>query len=88
MHSHSVASTIWARRAAAGIGVTLLAVIVALGACPTSAAPTDRVKAWGLNSFGQIGDGSTSNRTLPVGIRTGRIGIVSISGGGAHTVVF
>jgi hypothetical protein len=33
MHSLSVASTTWARRAAAGMGVTLVAMLVALGPC-------------------------------------------------------
>lgn len=46
-----------------------------------------RVLAWGLNSFGQLGDGSTTNRLtpawvhLPAGVR-----VTAVSGGGLHSL--
>jgi alpha-tubulin suppressor-like RCC1 family protein len=48
---------------------------------------TGRVLAWGLNDFGQVGDGTTTNRStpvlvsLPAGMR-----VTAISGGGDHSL--
>jgi alpha-tubulin suppressor-like RCC1 family protein len=45
------------------------------------------VTTWGLNDHGQLGDGSTTARTVPKGIPTGRGGIVSIAGGDSHSLI-
>ncbi len=41
--------------------------------------------AWGLNDYGQLGDGTTVNRNSPVQIGT-ETNWVSVSGGGRHTI--
>jgi len=43
------------------------------------------VWAWGGNSKGQLGDGSTTNRLTPVQVRD-LTGVTAISGGGHHSL--
>ena len=43
------------------------------------------VWAWGANYYGQLGDGSTTNRTTPVQV-SGLTGVVAIAGGGNHSL--
>jgi alpha-tubulin suppressor-like RCC1 family protein len=48
------------------------------------------VAAWGLNSSGQLGDGSTTNRSVPVlvnqtGVLSGKT-VVAVSAGGSHSL--
>ncbi|MDB5106241.1 MAG: repeat-containing protein [Fibrobacteres bacterium] len=55
---------------------------IAAGAGHSLALKSDgTVWAWGYNQFGQLGDGSTTNRSVPVKI-TGLEGVVSLAAGG------
>jgi alpha-tubulin suppressor-like RCC1 family protein len=42
------------------------------------------VRCWGSNDFGQIGDGTTTDRPLPVAI-AGLVGATAVAGGDGHT---
>ena len=60
---------------------------VALGNWHTCAILNDgSVKCWGWNSFGQLGDGTTTDRDTPVSVTLGSEA-VSITSGGFHTCV-
>ncbi|MFF5206379.1 RCC1 domain-containing protein [Streptosporangium sp. NPDC000396] len=75
------------KAATATLGVTLATLMVATtGTSPASAAST-RVKTWGYNGDGQLGDGTTTERHTPVtaaGVTTA--GVVSVAGGGLHSL--
>ncbi len=59
---------------------------VAAGTSHTLALKTNgTVWAWGLNSNGQLGDGTTTQRAVPVQI-TSLTGIASVEAGAAHTL--
>ncbi|MGE5379947.1 MAG: S-layer homology domain-containing protein [Methylocystaceae bacterium] len=44
------------------------------------------VMAWGFNDWGQVGDGSITNRSLPVSVN-GLSGVVAVTGGERHSLV-
>ncbi|MDD3179012.1 MAG: fibronectin type III domain-containing protein [Opitutaceae bacterium] len=59
---------------------------VAAGGSHTVTLKSDgTVWAWGYNSYGQLGDGTTTQRTTPVQV-SGLTGVVAIAAGGSHTV--
>jgi alpha-tubulin suppressor-like RCC1 family protein len=45
------------------------------------------VWAWGYNSSGQLGDGTTTNRSTPVQVQ-GMADVAAIAGGYEHTIAF
>ncbi len=43
------------------------------------------LKCWGRNDWGQVGDGTTTNRTTPVSVVGLDAGVAAVAGGGWHT---
>jgi alpha-tubulin suppressor-like RCC1 family protein len=95
--SHTAGSRLWRARMPA---VLLLAVISAAlivlassdGRLASAQTPPDPIaRAWGINSFGQLGDDSTAPRSRQVPVKsedgTGTLGsVTSLDGGQNHTV--
>jgi alpha-tubulin suppressor-like RCC1 family protein len=57
--------------------------------CAITDEATNNAYCWGNNSFGQLGNGSTTNRNIPVAVSTSGVlggkSITAISAGGLHT---
>jgi alpha-tubulin suppressor-like RCC1 family protein len=65
-----------------GVGVTM----IAAGGRHTLALLADgTVRAWGANESGQLGDGSTAQRNIPVPV-SGLGGVIAIAAGAAHSL--
>ncbi|KQR10619.1 hypothetical protein [Deinococcus sp. Leaf326] len=67
-------------------GVVNIGNTIAAGLNHSLALTTDgEVQSWGANQFGQLGDGTNTNRTTPVFVRDLN-GVLSIAAGRAHNV--
>jgi alpha-tubulin suppressor-like RCC1 family protein len=59
------------------------------GAYHSLAVRTDgSVVAWGGNYYGEVGDGTLTNRTIPVAVTGAASGVTRVSAGGYHSVAF
>ena len=68
------------------LGSGVSAIGVSSGESHTCAVLTDnRVKCWGMNSNGQIGDGTTTDRHIPAYASMGGMGALKVSAGSYHT---
>ena len=66
----------------AGLAPEAVAATVAAGSHTLAVKADGSLWAWGRNNYGQIGDGSTTDRWAPVQIGTG---FASVAAGASHT---
>ena len=67
-------------------GLTDSVISLLAGSNHTCAVTTSgAAKCWGDGGYGQLGNGSSTNSTLPVAVSGLTSGVASISGGGYHT---
>jgi alpha-tubulin suppressor-like RCC1 family protein len=65
--------------------VSVVAVLLAAGLQPATAATGQRYRAWGHNAFGQLGDGTTTDAESPTA-PSASANWKQISGGAIHTI--
>ena len=77
-------------RRLAALVVPALAALALAGTSPAHAATTagSGAGAWGSNYYGQLGDGTTTERHTPVRvkIRTSSIALTQVEAGGGHSL--
>ena len=65
-------------------GLTFTSLVVSAAAYTCGLATDGRAYCWGLNGLGQLGDGTTINRSAPVAVSGGRT-FISLAAGAEHT---
>ncbi|MFO0617364.1 MAG: hypothetical protein U0414_32510 [Polyangiaceae bacterium] len=66
-------------------GCTKLAQISALYSHTCAVTDDGAVQCWGRNAYGEVGDGSTTKRLVPVAVTGLSSGIASVGAGGGHS---
>lgn len=69
----------------AGMGSGVLAVADTRGTHSCAIAAGGALRCWGSNAWGQVGDGTTTNRSTPVGVTGLASGVVAVAAGHDHS---